>query len=185
MDDLRFGSTELIASLALVASVISLLVSWRIGRHSTRITTYRSATDLTLDIDHIFVDHPDLRQYFYDNVDVVDECIKVRERVDAIAELMLDCYECIWDIRATYSPVDRGSWGQYILDMLRTSPAMKRMFDDRMDQDWYPALLDLKRAEKLGRLEASSVRAVRWARRMWQVSTPPQGEPQSSAKDQP
>jgi hypothetical protein len=185
MADLRFGSAELIATLALVASVVSLLISWRIGRHSTRITTYRSATDLTLDIDRIFVEHPDLRKYFYDNVSVIDERINVREQVDSIAELMLDCFECIWDIRATYSPVDRGSWGQYILDMLGTSPAMKRMFDDRVTQDWYPALRDLKTAEERGRLDAGSVRLVRWGRRMWQVSRPPEVKRRSGAKDKP
>jgi hypothetical protein len=169
---LSFGATELIAALALIASVVSLFVSWRTGRHSARITTYRSATDLTLDIDRIFVEHPDLRKYFYDAVDVTGENAEVQSRVNAIAELMLDCFECIWDIRATYSAVDRGAWGQYVLDMLKTAPAMKQMFELRIEQDWYPALEDLKKAEKSGRLETGSVRAVRWGRRMWKITAP-------------
>jgi hypothetical protein len=182
--DLRFGSPEVIAALALIASVISLFVSWRTARHSAKITTYRSATDLTLDIDRIFVEHPGLRKYFYEAVDTNAESAEVHSRVNAIAELMLDCFECIWDIRATYSAVDRGSWGHYVLDMLETAPAMKRMFEHRMQQDWYPALEDLKKAEKHGRLETGSVRAVRWARRMWKVTTP-QGMSQPDTKQQP
>jgi len=169
----NLGSAEIISALALVASVVSLLVSWRIGRHSTRITTYRSATDLTLDIDKLFVEHPAIRKYFYNGEDVVNEQEETRARVESIAELMLDCFECIWDIRATYSAVDRGAWGHYILDMLCTSPAMNRMFEDRRSQDWYPALEDLKRAERRGRLEAQTVRSVRWMRRLWRAASPP------------
>jgi hypothetical protein len=105
---------------------------------------------------------------------------------------MLDCFECIWDIRATYSAVDRGSWGHYVLDMLETAPAMNQMFDERLKQDWYPALEDLMKAKESGRLDApsvrgirwwraavaraaaraSSMRGVRWVRRMWKATTP-------------
>lgn len=172
--NLNFGSSELIATLALVASVVSLLIAWRTGRHSTKITTYRSATDLTLDIDHIFVEHPTFRKFFYESVDVTNEPDNTRAQVDSIAELMLDCFECIWDIRATYSPVDRGSWGQYVLDMMDTSPVMKHMFEHRIGQDWYPALEDLKRANERGRLEARTIRTLRYARRLWMISAPPQ-----------
>jgi len=172
MDELRFGSSEVIAALALAASVISLLVSWRAGHHNSRITTYRSATDLTLDIDHIFVQHPTLRKYFYGSEEVDGENEETQAQVHAIAELMLDCFECIWDIRASYAAVDRGSWGQYVLDMLSTSPVMCQMFESRTHQDWYPALADLKQAESKGRLKARTIRMVRWARRFWEASTP-------------
>lgn len=179
MGQLSVGSSEVIATLALLASVISLIVSWRTGYHSTKITTYRSATDLTLDIDRIFVEHPTLRKYFYDGADVDDADEKTRPLVEAIAELMLDCFECIWDIRATYKAVDRGSWGRYVLSMLSTSPVMREMLKERAGQDWYPALADLKKASENGSIEARTIRALRWARRLWQAGSP---EHQSTAK---
>lgn len=170
MNQLSFGTSEVIATLALVASVISLLVSWRTGHHTAKITTYRSATDLTLDIDHVFVQHPALRQYFYANKDVTDADEDTQPLVEAVAELVLDCCECIWDIRATYSSVDRGSWGQYVLNMLSTSPVMRDMIKVR--KGWYPALDDLKKAERRGSVKARTVRAARWARRFWSESGP-------------
>ncbi|GCE77886.1 hypothetical protein [Cellulomonas biazotea] len=178
MTNFTFGSTETIAALALLASVTSLVLSWRNAHHTARITTYRSATDLTLDIDHVFVEKPELRQYFYGGVDAAGESADRQAQVEALAELMLDCFECIWDIRRTYSRVDRGSWGRFVLDMLGTSPVLSRMYGERSGQDWYPALDELMWAEANGKVDARTIQAVRWLRRLWGASTPdPAPEP--------
>ncbi|QHT55028.1 hypothetical protein GXP71_02290 [Cellulomonas sp. H30R-01] len=182
MGDFSMGTSEVIAGLALTASIISLLISWRSAHRSTKITTYRSATDLTLDIDHQFVEHPELRPYFYQGREPSDVDATLSARVDAMAELMLDCFECIWDIRKTYSAADRISWGHYILDMLGTSPAMQRMFAERRPQDWYPALDDLHRVADEGRLRPRWTRP--WASRGGTATEAP-SEPLPVASTEP
>ena len=182
MANFTFGSTEAIAALALLASVTSLVLSWRNAHHTARITTYRSATDLTLDIDHVFVEKPELRKYFYDGVDPAGETDDRKAQVEALAELMLDCFECIWDIRRTYSRVDRGSWGRFVLDMLGTSPVLSRLYGERSGQDWYPALDELMWAEANGKIDARTIQAVRWVRRLWGASTP-EPAPEPAAAD--
>ncbi|QAY70747.1 hypothetical protein [Xylanimonas protaetiae] len=163
---LTFGSAEVIATLALVASVASLFISWRSQHHSAKITTYRSATDLTLDIDHQFLEHPELRRYFYKSAEPAEGDVS---SVEAMSELMLDCFECIWDLRKTYSPSDRRSWGRYILDMLDTSPAMKEMCEERLDDGWYPALYRLHQAKEKHQFEPRKVRLRSWVRR-WRAT---------------
>jgi len=146
------GPSQYISAAALLASAVSVLLAWRLGRRSARITTYRSATDLSLDIDKIFIAYPTLRPYFYDGLDDEDASDETRNQVAAVAEFMLDCFECIWDIRGTFSADDRRSWGYFVLDMLDASPVLKRTYVERSGQDWYPALDNLVDAEANGRL---------------------------------
>jgi hypothetical protein len=172
MGQLGLGSSDMIAGLALVASLISLIASWRTAHQAARITTYTGATDLVLDIDHVFVEHPELRKYFYDGEDLSHATEDNRAKVEAIAELMLDCFEGIWDMKATYTPVDRDSWGQYILDMMSTSPVMDAMYEERAKEAWYPSLDGLKREREEGSLRAGTVPVLRWAVRLWRSLLP-------------
>jgi hypothetical protein len=43
-----------------------------------------------LDLSRLFVEHPALRPYFYDGVDIEDKSEETRQRVLAIAELHID-----------------------------------------------------------------------------------------------
>jgi hypothetical protein len=167
MGQLSFSFSQVIAGAALVASVVSLVMSWRAGHRAAKITTYRSATDLTIDIDHVFVEHPELRKYFYDGEDLSHASEETRAEAEAIAELMLDCFECIWDLRKNYSKEDRFSWGRYILDMLSESPVMEGMYTRRKAQDWYPALEELEKEDKDGSLQVGRTPVLSRVRRLW------------------
>lgn len=128
--------------VALLVSVISAMIAWRIGMRSLRITTYRSATDLMLEVDRVFVAHPELRPYFYDDKACPPGHADYN-LVEAVAELELDVLECIWDGRHNYSDDDRESWAKYIKDTLGKSPALRTMHGDPAKADWYPTLDEL------------------------------------------
>ena len=132
-------SVKSLSVIAILVSVVSLLIAWRIGARTLRITTYRSATDLMLEVDRLFVAHPKLRPYFYENV-ACPRGHADHHRVQAIAELELDVLECIWDGSRTYSKADRESWAKYINDTLKRSPALQAMRADPRKQGWYPTL---------------------------------------------
>jgi hypothetical protein len=128
--------------IALLVSVLSAAIAWRIGMRTLRITTYRSATDLMLEVDRVFIGHPKLRPYFYENV----ACPPGHAHynlVQAVAELELDVLECIWDGRDSYSEDDRDSWAKYIKDTVDKSPALRQMHADPAKADWYPTLDEL------------------------------------------
>jgi hypothetical protein len=129
--------------VALLVSVISAVIAWRIGMRSLRITTYRSATDLMLEVDRVFVAHPKLPPYFYENR-VCPPRHADYNLVEAVAELQLDVLECIWDGRDNYSDDDRESWKKYIEATLDKSPALRTMRADPAKSDWYPTLNKLQ-----------------------------------------
>ncbi|MEJ3746228.1 hypothetical protein WEI85_23425 [Actinomycetes bacterium KLBMP 9797] len=124
-----------VASIALVFSLSTVFQ----GRRSLRATTYRSATDLVLEVDRIFIGEPHLRRYFYDG----EECAEADpeyQKVQAIAEFYLDIVECVWDHRE-FNPADRRAWREWIHDVFEGAPPLRTLYGRH--PDWYPTLMDL------------------------------------------
>ena len=136
----------LIPWIALIVSAVSLYFSVRFARRSTHVTTYRNATDLALEIDKVFVASPDLRRFFVEGEPPARETDETQRHVAAVAEFILDCLECIWDLRDTYDADDRRSWRVFVWDMVTRSPPLAEAYWMHQHQGWYPAL-DHLRAE--------------------------------------
>lgn len=128
---------EYLSGVAVLVSVLSATLAWRIGSRTVRNMSYRSATDLMLEVDRIFIEHPSLRKYFYHQMDC-PKGHKDRALVEAVAELTLDVLECIWDDHRSYSKRDRESWSNYIRAMFDQSPVVQETYDPK----WYPTLAD-------------------------------------------
>ncbi len=158
-------AAETISVIALLVSMASAVTAWRLGEQSQRITTYRSATDLVLEVDRVFIDHPQLRPYFYEDT-VCPAGHLDKNLVDAVAELQLDVLECIWDSRDTYTSVDRDSWAQYIREVFAASPAIRDAYS--ANEGWYPTLDLLFKEEPPAPVQASvqarGLRLLRWSR---------------------
>ncbi len=129
--------------LALGVSIVSLGFSVHLARRSTHVTTYRNATDLALEIDKVFVSSPELRRFFFEGAHAARETEQVQRHVAAVAEFILDCLECIWDLRHTYEDDDRLSWRAFVWDMLTGSPPLAQVYWKHQPQGWYPALDNL------------------------------------------
>ncbi|MET9271212.1 hypothetical protein [Kribbella sp. NPDC003557] len=155
---------EILSLIAVLVAVGSAAIAYQIGRRSLRITTYRSATDLVLEVDRVFIEHPELRPYFYDS-EVCAPGHQHYNQVMAVAELELDVLECIWDARDSYSDDDYKSWAEYIKGVFETSPAVSRLYAD--NEDWYPTL------DKLFTGEPASTPWYRhWTTRVRQTTSP-------------
>jgi len=138
------SASDIVAVVALVASIASAIYAYRQGRRTLKVTTYQGATDLTLQLDQVFIEYPQLRPFFYEGRPTPDANSgddDLRHRVLATAEYALDIFECIWDHRDTYDQADRESWKVWICDMIAQSPACSALYV--AERDWYPALQDL------------------------------------------
>ena len=137
-------TSTVVAVAALLVSLGSAVYAYRHGRRTLKVTTYHGATDLTLQLDQVFIEHPELRPFFYEGRPLPDpgsEGDTLRHRVLAAAEYALDIFECIWDHRDTYDDKDKESWRAWIGDMLASSPTCSDLYTT--NRDWYPALEDL------------------------------------------
>lgn len=136
-------AATIVSIVALVVSAASAVYAYRQGRRTLRVTTYQGATDLTLQLDQVFIDHPELRPYFYERRQPPesDNNDELRNRVLAAAEYALDIFECIWDHQDTYEENDKDSWRDWINDMFTSAPACRALYVE--ERDWYPALQKL------------------------------------------
>lgn len=127
---------DVLAPAALAVSLVSVVVALRAHQKDVKVSTYSNATDLTLAVDRLFIEHPELRPLFYANAPI--DATVDRNLALAVAEFVTDVFECLWDTAKTYEDDDRKAWSDYIGDMYGSSPVLREFYDSC--PAWYPAL---------------------------------------------
>lgn len=136
--------------IAALAVAISVAASWlayyasmkshQTATKSHEASSYHAGTDLFLQLDLVFVEHPHVRPYFY-NGKALTEGDPYYHRVQAVAELMLDVFEWIWHRREGISDVDRQAWADYVGSMFALSPVLREYHLGHLA--WHPTITDL------------------------------------------
>lgn len=134
-------ASVMIASVALAASALATYLSLRLSGRTLTTMSYRSATDLVLELDRVFLDQPQLRPYFYEQAPTPPRGHSEHHRVMAAAEFALDVCECIWDHRHQYSAVDCDAWREWIHNVFLESPTILATYEQNVA--WYPTLQEL------------------------------------------
>ena len=135
------GSAQIVSVIALAVSISAALFSYRLSRRSFKISAYHGATDRTLQLDQVFVNHPLLRPYFVDGVPVPEEGAvdaELRHRILAVAEFAVDILEDCWDNEDCYAGEDRDAWMRWIYQVFDSAPACQDLYAGAVD--WYPSL---------------------------------------------
>lgn len=117
-----------------LGTAVTAMFTWR----STWTSYAEAATKHALEVDQLFIRHPELRLYFYDGIPLPDDGSSDCARALAAREFVADGLEGIADNRDIYSRGDWDSWLVYIEEMLKTSPTLKQLIDE--SPDWYPSL---------------------------------------------
>jgi len=96
----------------------------------------------------IFVEHPELRPYFYGGVDAPAD-IAQRAQVDTIAEMLADCMEASLEAGHTLDPFapNLGDWQDYCRHVLDSSPVVRALVGEY--PSWFPRVA--QELERLGR----------------------------------
>jgi hypothetical protein len=95
-------------------------------------------------LDRIFIEFPEVREHFYDNIEVGANAKKEHyQRVEAVAEMHLDLFSYVLKSKKSFPdhypyPETTEVW---MRQMLGTSPAMRNYL--KKHKDWYPELLYL------------------------------------------
>jgi hypothetical protein len=156
----------LTVSLSFAALSVSIWLGVRATKISTEavhtaqrnlmVTAYQSTTELVLSVDRVFMEHPRIRPYFYENRDVphpapIGDMESDRNLVFAVAEFVLDSLECIWDHnKDNKEAADRTSWIAYIVSVFVSSPVLQQFYrkyqtDAPENEQWYPSIAELEK----------------------------------------
>lgn len=138
----------IIGSLGLILSVVLLAWQTRAVAEQTRIsnsiagaTVLSESTNRLRDTYELFVQHPELRAYFYENKPCPQRGSR-RERVLSTTEAFADTLESgLFAYEAVPSSAYKENWTNYCQYMLRFSPALRNLVGD--NPEWWPALYAL------------------------------------------
>lgn len=133
--------------LTSLTTLVTILFVWRQTRNNSTSTIsqlYKDIAEHMLTVDKIFIEHPNLRPYFYSNKSPdkarsTEEC----EQIQSIAEIILDFFDLLWvlkDISRKYKThtvfqSHIAEWDDYFLDVYKTSPALQDFFHEH--EDWW------------------------------------------------
>ena len=120
----------------------------------TKILTRDRSVCNVLTLHRVFLDHPELRPYFFENKDL-EETDPLYPQVEAVADMHLDVFAYNLDYRLVFPDGWRTAEGykDYIRSRLALSPIMRRRLEKRAD--WFSPLLQ----EVLKESEASKKKA--------------------------
>jgi hypothetical protein len=116
---------------------VSLLAAWlqlRFLTEQNRMLVHTEREASTLGLDRVFVEYPEIRPYFYGEADI-EKTDPLYRRVEAVAEMHLDVFDYKLkhaETFKTYQPFE-GVEREWIRDMFRTSPVLRRY----VDKHWY------------------------------------------------
>ena len=144
-----FASLSFYEWLTLAISVISttsLAFIWYQVKQtsaSLQASAYATIGNYTMDLDKIFLEHPELRPYFYEGQPITKDD-KNYHTVMAIAEFQLDFFDATMtqlEIRPRESGVEmaeeKKTWDNYFADSFKNSPALCQRFRELSLKGWY------------------------------------------------
>jgi hypothetical protein len=123
-------------AVATIASVAILATQTLDLRRSVQRDTYQKAYETVYDLDRHFLDHPELKAYFYGGK-VVDGSTDAltRAKVESTAEWISDFFDNIYYNVKSGPDEDWTAWESYIQETFRRSPALRDYL--RQHRDWY------------------------------------------------
>jgi hypothetical protein len=126
---------EGIAAIAFVVSLLLLL--WQIVelRRSVQGQTYQAVYGQMFEIHRTFLERPELRPFFYDNVEA-DPANALAPQVAVMAEWIGDLFDNVFRQQATMPSGTFDEWRRYMRSVYWTSPALRQQLQSRAA--WYP-----------------------------------------------
>ena len=114
-----------IGSTAVLVTVLYLSWQTRAARDQAAVLSAQVVSERFIGLDRAFLDHPELRPYFYDgqSVDALDS--ETRNRVAALAELTLDVFQLALSGGGAYSAQHEARIRTWIVRGFARSPALR------------------------------------------------------------
>lgn len=130
-----FGVAATIGSLATAASLVYLARQTNVANTLARAGAHDRLTDLALMGDAIFVEHPELRKYFYNSARIYDLSAVERARVFAMAEFLCDFMENALQHESYRGSRVSGAWLDWCRQLMRDSIAIREYL--HLNRAWY------------------------------------------------
>jgi hypothetical protein len=139
---------EALQALSAIATAVSLIyLARQTGAARTEadlavrvslLNAHDALTDRAMNINQIFIEHPELRAFFYDNQPLPEDAEpRLVQRTTAVAEHIADFIENALLHRQTLGPAANDVWEEYCIYLVCQSPTLRSYLTEHIH--WYNA----------------------------------------------
>lgn len=129
-----------IANLIALGGLVILIIELKSVQNSLQASARGNIYDIATALKLSIIEHPELRKYFFDNVEL-DLQSKDAARVIALVDLYCLYLEQIATQSKLIPKSQRIAWENYIKDIYERSPAIKSYLNDEANSSYYSAEL--------------------------------------------
>ena len=130
------GLSDVLSILALAVSFVALFVKFVFSRKSLRASLYQKVTELFFSLHQPFLEHPEMRAYFYEGKSHLSAEDAVLARLKVTGEMFLDTFEWIMHDIDNSDHEDVESWENFILHIYRNSSITREIHKGH--PEWHP-----------------------------------------------
>jgi hypothetical protein len=126
-------AVALFGNFVLFLSVVLLGLQVRNGARATLASVYQAVNDNMLQINHLFIDRPSLRPYFYGEQELTDESPEERQRIEATAELFINFTDNVLTQMPLLPRNLAEPWRTYFAGVTTSSPVLRDFWKRRRE----------------------------------------------------
>ena|SRR2546429_7841826 len=127
------------SGIVVAGSLIFVWLQIRQSKQQTmvaQLSNYHNLYLMWFYVDKVFVEHPEMRPYFYEKADTLTAPDDVKQRLSAVSHMILDCFDDVYHHLDHLPPITRRAWDLFIKDMCKHTSL--KDFLQKNDQ-WYSA----------------------------------------------
>lgn len=106
---------------------------------SIQSSTYQNIYQQMIEIDRYFIEHPELKAYFYSTemkAEMPEDALE-QEKLFSIAEMLVDFFDSVYHQKKCMPPKTFSRFSEYMKDMYQNSIVLRKFLTDERE-DWYP-----------------------------------------------
>src|SRR5215211_6744392 len=133
--------SQVVAGFASAIALLGLFFVWkqvRLQQDNSRVELITGLTTLIIEIDRVFIDHPEMWKYFNDCEPTPPKGETKGDRVRVVAMTMANVLDHIVEHRRKMKCETRDSWLRYIAEAYEKSPVLQEVLAEH--DTWWPAL---------------------------------------------
>jgi hypothetical protein len=100
--------------------------------------TYQRIYELMIGIDRFFIDHPELKGYFYPDAEVRKEVTVERDKLFSAAEMLIDYFDNVYHQKGSMPPGTFEGFLAYMCSIYQHSGVLRQYLDLSGRKSWYP-----------------------------------------------
>ncbi len=127
------------AATAIVSFLMLLIVWQKLSKlnEGNKNLTYQNVYERMIEIDRFFIDHPNLKPYFYSNKEYKSESQEVKDQLLSVAEMMVDFFDNVYFQQNSMRKSTFKAKAFYFGDVYNNSPVIRDYLRRPGLENWY------------------------------------------------